>query len=40
MGRPNFHRQRTPDELTLAGLLEAVFAVMEEPKGEWWFLVF
>ena len=28
------HRQRTPEEQTLVGMLEAVFAVMEEPKGE------
>ena len=31
--RPNVHRQRTPEEQTLVGMLEAVFAVMEEPKG-------
>ena len=33
LSRPNVHRQRTPDEQTLGGMLEAVFAVMEEPKG-------
>ena len=33
LSRPNVHRQRTPEEQTLVGMLEAVFAVMEEPKG-------
>lgn len=34
LSRPNVHRQRTPEEQTLVGMLEAVFAVMEEPKGK------